>query len=386
MKVLFDYQAFQMQRVGGVSNCFAELIAHLPQSIDWKIGLLESNNVHLREVGVMPNLERERLNGSNFLTKAHYYGKGTIYRFLNTHFECFPSSEHINKTYCKRLIKEQHYDLFHPTFFDTYFLDYIEEKPFVLTIHDFITDKFREPNHIQTKSRKLLASKASHLIAVSEKTKQDAMDFLHVSGDKISVIYHGVSVPEDVDYKNLIGGKYFLYVGRRTTYKNFIPMVKSMADFLLTHPDYKLVCTANDFTKEELSLFESLKIRGQIIHVFASYTELLSLYKYAQAFIYPSLYEGFGIPILEAYAMQCPVLLADESCFPEIAGDGAIYFKLNQQENTFKAMLYDFTNMSKKELYALIEKQNRRLERYSWEKSALQLSELYKDVVAQHKH
>ena len=383
MKILYDYQAFQLQKVGGVSNCFAELIAHLPHSVEWEIGLCESNNIHLRDKCLIPNLKNESLNAGNFISDSHFFGKKTVYNYLNNKFKNFPSSEHINQRYSIELLKKQDYDVFHPTFFNPYFLDYIGKKPFVLTIHDLITDKFRSANHLQTIWRKTLLPRASHIVTVSEKTKQDVVDILNIPADKISVIYHGVSIPDDMVFKDIIGGKYFLYVGRRNTYKNFILMVKSMANFLINHPDYKLVCTANDFSKDEISLFEHLKIRNQIIHVFASYDELLSLYKYAKAFIFPSLYEGFGIPILEAYAMQCPVLLTEESCFPEIAGDAAIYFKLNEKEDTFRTVIDNFVNMDKEAINSLLHKQDRRLQKYSWEKSALQLTELYDNIISE---
>lgn len=370
-----------MQKVGGVSNCFVELIAHLPRSVDWTIGLKESNNVHLREKGLLPNILNESLNGDNFLMKKHFLGKETIFKYLNEKFVCFPSSEHVNKKYSIELLEKQDFDLFHPTFFNPYFLDYLGAKPFILTVHDFITDKFCNSNDIQTKRRKILASKAAHLIAVSEKTKQDAIDFLQIPSDKISVIYHGVSIPDNVHQNSLVDGNYFLFVGKREGYKNFRSMVKAMAPFLQSHRDYKLVCTAGNFNKEECALFDEYKIKDQIIHVFASNNELLSLYKYAKAFIYPSLYEGFGIPILEAYAMQCPVLLSDESCFPEIAGDAALYFKLNHHENTLTALLEDVSNMSSETIMELIKKQDKQLKKYSWEKSAMQLAELYQVVI-----
>lgn len=382
MKVLYDYQAFQMQKVGGVSNCFVELIAHLPQFVDWTIGLKESNNVHLRDKKLLPNVKEQSLVAENFLTKMPFKGKATLFKFINEHFEVFPSSEHINMKYCIELLKKQDFDLFHPTFFNPYFLNFIGNKPYVLTVHDFITDKFSCPNDPQTQRRKLLASKASHLIAVSKQTKQDAIDFLHVPSDKISVIYHGVSIPKDITVRKIIDGNYFLFVGRRGDYKNFKLMVSAMVNFFKKHPDYKLVCTADDFNKEEMALFDKLMIKDRIIHIFVSYIELLSLYKYAKAFIYPSLYEGFGIPILEAYAMECPVLLARESCFPEIAGDAALYFKLTPKENTLTSLLEEFVEMSHEEISSLIRKQNQQLQKYSWEKSSRQLADLYESVLA----
>lgn len=385
MKVLYDYQAFQMQKVGGVSNCFAELIGHLPSSVEWQIGLKESDNVHLKEKGLMSNLSPSSLSAENFITRKHFFGKGTLYKWFNEHFDSFPSADHKNKKYSIELLKKNEYDIFHPTFFNPYFLPYIGNKPFVLTVHDFITDKFRGFGDWQTRCRRELAEKAAHIIAVSETTKEDAIDMLHVPEEKISVIYHGVSISNSLQLKPVVDGDYFLFVGRRNDYKNFLPMVKAMAPYLKSHPSFKLVCTANDFNSRELAVFRDLGISHQLLHVFASYVELLSLYKYAKAFVYPSLYEGFGIPILEAYAMKCPVLLSRESCFPEIAGDAALYFKLNDQENTLSALLEQFTNMSQIDHDSLIGKQDERLKRYSWEKSALQLAEVYESVLNERK-
>lgn len=80
------------------------------------------------------------------------------------------------------------------------------------------------------------------------------------------------------------------------------------------------------FSKEELLLFSEEKIQNQLIQLSVNDRQLASLYKYALLFVYPSLYEGFGIPILEAFKNKCPVCLSDASCFPEVAGEAACYF------------------------------------------------------------
>ena len=107
MKILYDYQAFQMQKVGGVSNCFAELIGHLPSSVEWRIGLKESDNVHLKEKGLMSNLPPSSLSAENFFTRKHFFGKGTLYEWFNEHFDSFPSADHKNKKYSIELLKSQ---------------------------------------------------------------------------------------------------------------------------------------------------------------------------------------------------------------------------------------------------------------------------------------
>lgn len=380
MKILYDYQVFN-QIIGGASNCFVELISHLPDNIKYEIGIRESNNKHLREKSLINNLKKNSLCQTNFILPYHFPGQYRLYSFFNNKFKNFPSSEHKNRDYSIKLLQSQDFDIFHPTDFNPYFLKYIGNKPFVLTIHDLIADRFYASNNKQTLWRKQLVDKAAHIVAVSEKTKEDIIDLLKIQEDKISVIYHGVSIPHNLNLeKRIINDKYFLFVGRRKGYKNFIPMIKALSPFLQTHKDYKLVCTANDFTKEELKLFKDLKIKDSIIHKFVSYNEMLNLYRYATAFIYPSLYEGFGIPILEAYSMECPVLLSNYSCFPEIAQDAALYFNLDENSNSLTDLINKVHNMSKEEKKTLINKQNKRLSNFSWEKSAKELSNVYENL------
>ena len=108
---------------------------------------------------------------------------------------------------------------------------------------------------------------------------------------------------------------------------------------------------------------------------------MLDLYHYALAFIYPSSYEGFGLPILEAYKADCPVLLNNASCFPEIAGDAAIFFNMNEKENNFEEQFETFYYLNGSERNELIKKQKERLKRYSWDKSAKKSAEIYQRFV-----
>ena len=103
----------------------------------------------------------------------------------------------------------------------------------------------------------------------------------------------------------------------------------------------------------------------------------MDLYHYALAFVYPSSYEGFGIPILEAYKADCPVMLNRSSCFPEIAGDAAVYFKMDDVGSDFEEQFETLYHLNSNERNQLLVKQRERLSLYSWEKSAQKLSEVY---------
>ena len=109
--------------------------------------------------------------------------------------------------------------------------------------------------------------------------------------------------------------------------------------------------------------------------------ELQNLYAHALCFIYPSAYEGFGIPILEAYRANCPVLLNEASCFPEIAQEAAVYFHLDDQLSDLDQVMEDFLRMTDRERDSLLEKQRERLSCFSWQKSAQKLIDLYNSLV-----
>ncbi|MCD7924869.1 MAG: glycosyltransferase family 4 protein [Bacteroides sp.] len=277
------------------------------------------------------------------------------------------------------------YDIFHPTFLDTYFLPYkMKNRPLVVTIHDLITAKY--PQYFkctQLEAQKKLTDAATHIIAVSENTKKDIIEILNVPSSRVSVIYHGT--PElDKSYLlglgRPIGFEYFLYVGNRLRYKNFQYLLEQSSKILLDS-GIKLVCTGYPFTPNEIDMIKRVGLEGSVVHRFASTNELFSLYKYAKAFIYPSSYEGFGMPILESFICGCPVILNKASCFPEIAGDAALYFDVNENNESLSCVLERFINLSVSQLSLLVNRGYERARKFTWEKSASELANIYQSIL-----
>ena len=274
-----------------------------------------------------------------------------------------------------------HYDIFHPTYFDDYFLPFLGKKPFVLTVHDMIPELLHLNDPLQIAWKKELVPLASHIVVVSHQTKHDLMEMMDVPESKITVIYHGA--PEKIEPKAVLpeGLKYFLYVGRRDVYKGFQTMVSALAP-ILKAGQMHLVCTGPAFSDEERFYLRDLGIENQVKSIRANDQEMQGLYAHAQCFIFPSFYEGFGIPILEAYQANCPVVLNRASCFPEIAGEAAVYFSISQDGSTD---LYDvmcrFLQWTDQQREDLLEKQRARLDLFSWKKSAEQLAEVYQKVI-----
>jgi glycosyltransferase involved in cell wall biosynthesis len=146
--------------------------------------------------------------------------------------------------------------------------------------------------------------------------------------------------------------------------------------------EVSVVCTGRLFNQEEEDLFSELGVRDRFIHYWVSSDEnLFSLYHYALCFVYTSEYEGFGIPILEAYQAECPVLLNQRSCFPEIAGDAAIYFEMNSESSNIVYKLESIYKMKSEERKSLLVRQRKRLELYSWSKSSQQLVNIYNSIL-----
>ena len=381
IRILFDYQAFTMQSHGGVSRCFAELYKHLPWGVKAEFAIKESDNVYIKGMeGVMPAHDKY----DRFICKNNFWGKGLIHLWYDklTNGGYYPN---YNKTYAVELLKKGDFDVFHPTFFSDYFLPYLNAKPFVLTIHDMIPELYPQyfaKDDIQIQMKRKLAPLASAVIAVSENTRNDIIRILGVSEDKVHVVYHGCSFPKTSGVQLPFDNPYLLYVGDRLGYKNFMLFVKHSSSFLKNNRNVHVVCTGKPFRQEELEMMKTLGVEDSFIHYWVSTDEeFYSLYHNAMCFVYTSEYEGFGIPILEAYQSDCPVLLNNASCFPEVAGDAAIYFAMDAESSDLVDKLEYIYSMSNEERVELLVKQRARLRLYSWEKSARQLANIYQWVL-----
>ncbi|GAF90130.1 unnamed protein product, partial [marine sediment metagenome] len=245
---------------------------------------------------------------------------------------------YLNGIVSKKVISKRDYDIFHPTYYDPYFLDYISNKPFVLTIYDMIHEVFASYFHCSdrvSEYKKLLALKADKIITISENTKEDIIKFYNISEKKIKVIYlassftnYNIDKIKNTNIKHKLPRKYILYVGTRWGYKNFHIFVKAISLLLKSDRNLFIVCVGGgNFDENEKELLASLSIQNRVFQFQISDKGLQALYKNALAFVLPSLYEGFGITVLESFACGCPVICSKTSSLPEVAGDAALYFE-----------------------------------------------------------
>jgi len=367
MKIFYDHQAFSSQNYGGVSRIFSELLMGIPEASSHKVhlSLLLSNNIYLKQKAI-PHF--------NFLPGIKIPRKqGMIYR--------------INELYNRIDIKRDKFDLYHPTYYDPGLIAFVKNRPIVATFHDMTQERlggqFKELQNEKNilENKKLIAQKATHIIAVSENTKKDVVEILGIHPDKITVVHLGNSFAfmDVVSEKDNAIKPYILYVGNRGLYKNFIPFLKAITGLLVRY-DIEMKCAGGGpFTEYENSVLQKLGI-SNLVHVEASTSDskLAILYSNALAFTFPSLYEGFGIPVLEAFACNCPCVISNVSSLPEVAKDAAIYFDPNNSFSINNAVEKVITNATLRE--TLISKGKERLKHFSWEKHVSETIAVYEKL------
>lgn len=363
-KILYDQQIFRKQRFGGISRYFVELMTGVSRQPGFYVlpKIFYSDNSYL-----VSRRLTYRVTGNEFLEKIIF--KLEIWKLGYR-------------------LKKGWFDVFHPTYYDAYFLKYMPaDKPFVLTVHDMIHesyyDKIQEYLSEETKHKMALVPKAAHIIAVSHYTKGQIIKYFpNIDQNKISVIYHGTNLKPSTNTKRPVNlpGNYLLFIGTKKHYKSFFWLTGALKDYLVNNNIF-LVCAGGfDFDAFEKEFLAGLGLIGQVNHVAVDNDEDLSLlYKYADCMIFPSLLEGFGMPILEAFVNECPVVLSNSSCFPEIGGDAALYFEAgNKNDLLEKINLFRHDPVIRENL---VKKGSERARSFTWQNTIDQHLKIYNSLI-----
>lgn len=360
--ILFDNQIFNAQKFGGISRYFHELTKSNNSSIH-SFKRIENNVLIYPEESFFDNFEKKIKNKLNLKTSNQ-------------------RSVKISKG-LKNILQFDDYDVFHPTYYDPYFLEYVN-KPFVLTVYDMIHEIYPEYFKLNDDTffnKKILCEHASKIIAISETTKNDIINFYNIDPRKIVVTLLGSNfhlindTPIDIDIE-----RYMLYTGNRTIYKNFYFMVLNLVDLFKQDKNLKLICTGYDFNDLEILFLKQLGIYKNVIHIKINDDSQLSwLYKNAICFIFPSVYEGFGFPILEAFASGCPVVSSNGGSLIEIGGKAASFFN-PKNSNEFKTKLTEVL-YNKDIRDNMIENGFIEYKKYSWEKCRSETIKVYNSLI-----
>ncbi len=255
----------------------------------------------------------------------------------------------------------------------------------VVTLHDlsylYFPDEFLKKDLYQLKNwTEYAVQKSVKIIAVSKTTKKDIMHEYSIPERKIEVIYNGYE--NGFSQPNILPPTpYFLSIGTIQPRKNLSLLIRAFATFHSNHPEYKLIIAGKKGWLYE-KIFDEVKQHHLNDAVqfpgYVSDTEKSALYSGAKAYILPSLYEGFGIPLLEAMAHSCPVISSFSSSLPEVGGEACLYFDPTRSEDLVEKMecIVNDTVLAKK----LVNAGRKRIEAFSWEKAGRETLELLQTV------
>ena len=263
----------------------------------------------------------------------------------------------------------------------------------VITFHDAIF--IRYPELYASTYRKIFTAKnmrscriADRIIAISEQSKQDAIEFFNADPAKVEVVYQGcnnifrqaVSLEDrkKIRDKYNLPADYMLFVGAIEPRKNIATILQAIYQEKIDVP-LVLVGRQTDYALELKNLVENLKLSAQIHFLHQVETiDLPAIYQLAQLFIYPSIFEGFGIPILEALCSETPVITSSGSCFKETGGKFSMYVQPDNAQEIGEAVL---KVLSDSDLRKTMKKQGLiYAEKFTDDKVADQLMNLYKNI------
>lgn len=366
MKIALDLRLAGPEQ-GGIGRYQEKLLEHLIQ--------LDYGNQYLVLVSAKPKTSLPE----NFQIKI-------------CHYRWYSLSEQI---FLPIILWRWHPDLVHFAHFN---VPIFYRGKFIVTIHDLIMTKFpsrksstlnyflfaikRWAYHLTISSA---VSRAKNIIAVSKFTAQDIINYFHLNeqqSQKIKIIYEGLSdLGKGQNVRTIdLPTKYFLYVGNAYPHKNLEFLIKTFKEFLLAYPNYYLLIVGSRshfYNRLEQWAKSYLGNSSQqvLFPGFVADQDLICYYQQAQAYIFPSLYEGFGLPPLEAFSHRIPVLSSNSSCLPEILGSAALYFDPKSQADLLNKMEIIISNPDLKN--KLVIGGLEQIKKYSWAKAATETLRLY---------
>ncbi|MCM1078145.1 MAG: glycosyltransferase family 4 protein [Bacteroidales bacterium] len=348
MKIIYDNIIYALQRCGGISVVWSNLITRCLKKGDGNISFLDYEHENISRSDIS-------LPEENIIKKKLHVP--SIQRFINPSGRDFRTNEPF---------------IFHSSYYRTL------NRPNainVTTVHDFVYSFYvKNPvsRFLHCRQQYDAIRKSDIVVCISENTKKDLLQLLpDVSPEKVKVIYNGV----DNRFRRIPGTAYkdyFLFVGNRGGYKNFTAIIEPVA-----RCGFELRIVGPAITEEETALMKKHNLRytycGRV-----SDEELNKLYNEAFCFIYPSLYEGFGLPVLEAQMAGCPVLAVNTSSLPEVIGDKNLLL----DEITYEA-LHDKVSLLKdpQTREKIIADGLKNATRFSWDKMTEEYMALYQEAI-----
>jgi glycosyltransferase involved in cell wall biosynthesis len=370
VKVAFDHQTFSLQRYGGVSRYFFELATRLPAHGVSEVSVvapLYINNYLAADSG-------RRLTRGRYLSRVNAEGlSGVVPGLLLL----------ANQLAAPLAWRGANPDIIHETFFAAKPVGKARRR--VVTVYDMIHELFAEETlgaRKVSRAKRAAVERADHVICISENTRQDLVRLFGVDPARTSVVHLGYSLTAQADPPHADSGDgrpTLLYVGSRTGYKNFTTLLQAYGSSPVLREFELIAFGGHPALPDERKEIERLGITDRVRFESGSDRELAARYRAASAFIFPSKYEGFGIPPLEAMSHGCPVVCSNAGSIPEVVGDAGVYFDPDNPEElrtalegvaTAEALQADLRARG----YA-------RIKAFSWDNCAAATARIYREII-----
>lgn len=363
MKIIYDSQIFSSQEFGGISRYFCALAVQLQNFSDTEVRIVAPLHVN----GYLKEL-RNGVALGRYMQRLPKTG-----RVIST----------LSSTLFRPLASLIRPDLVHETYYSAN-PTCSGNMPRALTVYDMIHERCSDSFSATDPTAQLKAiavRRADHIFCISESTRRDLLEIHNLPESRVSVTYLGYdAMPRTaLTAADLVGeAPYLLHVGGRHGYKNFEGLLRAFSASAWLKNNLRLVCFGSSgFSSDERRLIATLGItQSQVIQLGGGDDRLAALYRNATAFVYPSKYEGFGIPPLEAMSLDCPVICSRASSIPEVVGEAGEYFDPHDVES-IRASLERVLQSSarRQELIAL---GRVRRELFSWSRCAKETHSIYR--------
>jgi glycosyltransferase involved in cell wall biosynthesis len=373
VRITFDTQIFGVQEYGGISRYFAGMVAEMQgiAGIEAKVIAPMHINAYLDKLpsGVVSG---HRVRNRRAIS---------LVRRLCSAVAC---------DITQRRMKP---DIVHKTYYHS-FPGTPAGARSAITVYDMIQERFPQdfpPGGLIARLKGIAVHKADHVFCISEQTRRDLLSMHSIKEDRVSVTLLGYDSLKDCgggvtteEFRGHVFGAnrpYLLFVGRRPGYKNFDGLLQAYVSSPWLRESFSLLLFGGGaITVEESQRLKQMGIIDRVKHLGGGDDALANCYRHASLFVFPSLYEGFGIPPLEAMSVDCPVACSNTSSIPEVVGNAGAFFDPADAESIRETL--ERVLGSDSERSELIQHGRIRREMFSWRKCAEDTVRVYRKVVA----
>lgn len=361
MRIFYDGFVYQLQSAGGVNRYFANIIGHLPADCTPLLTTCERRAVNYP---AHQNLRVYKFSWGRPRRVTHRAEK-YFFRFVTSVVD---------------------FDVAHPTYYSLLTRQELGayRRPVVLTvwdmIHELFPEHFFDSAEVARQKRKAVEA-AQAIICISENTKKDLLERYPLQEGRVSVTHLASEIDASLSHgpEPVPARPYFLHVGARAGYKNFGCLLAAFARVSSLRRDFQLCVVGPSFDAGEERAIAEIRLTGRVEHYGqVSDAHLAKLYRCSVALVYPSLYEGFGIPLVEAMACGTAVVASNRSSLPEVLGGAGLLFD-PAADDLADLLLSLIDDPAERERLVALGRERAR--EFSWDDTVAQTLDVYRSVV-----